>query len=117
MTWWQSLANHEHNEVWVIDDGEKKLVEENWFALNDLNRFNGWTCNLGIDYFEIYQDGTIRGTCLQPIYNSIIKYSIYDLNFISKFQPKIQPVKCGKELCICAGETTIDKKIIPIVSV
>lgn len=114
MDWWHDLPNHEYNEVWVIEDGEKKLVKENWFALNDKNRFKGWSCSLGVDYFEIYQDGTIRGTCQQPIYNTLIKFSIYDPNFVYKFFPKISPVKCGKELCVCAGETTIDKRVIPI---
>ena len=98
----------------MIENGEKKLVEENWFSLNDKNRFKGWSCNLGVDYFEIYQDGTIRGTCQQPIYNTLIKFSIYDKNFVNKFMPQISPVRCGKELCVCAGETTIDKKVIPI---
>ena len=107
--WWYTLPDHEVRRVWAVIDGLRHEVEYDWFVLNDLNRFKGWTCNLGVDYIEIFQDGRIAGVCGEKIYGENKYYNLYDKDFLEKFKPEIKPIVCGKELCCCAGEVTINK--------
>jgi organic radical activating enzyme len=107
--WWNRIKPNDSKELWAIIDGNKIKVRENWFALNDLNHFKGWTCNLGVDHIEIFQDGTISGNCKQQIYN-MPYYNLYDIEFENKFSPTIQPIICQKNTCECTYEISISKK-------
>ena len=111
--WYFSLPVTHDRKLWAVIDGKKKLIEDNWLFLNNLNRFKGWDCNLGVDYIEIFQDGAISGTCRQLIYNENFHYNLYDVDFISKFNPKISSIICKKDICHCGGEIQISK-FIPI---
>jgi organic radical activating enzyme len=114
--WWFSLKVSKRRRLWAVIDGKKTLVEDNWLFLNNLNRFKGWNCNLGVDYIEVFQDGVIAGTCKQKIYNEAFHYNIYDPEFVNKFKPKITSIVCNKDVCMCGGEIQISK-FIPIKSV
>ena len=116
LIWWFLLKHHDYRKIWVIDNGRKIRVKDNWFVLNNMNRFKGWNCNLGVDHIEIDKSGQISGTCKEKIYNSIWYHNIYDTQFIDKFNPTIGPIKCGKELCQCGAEMAI-AKIIPIIEI
>jgi organic radical activating enzyme len=107
--WWFSLKNRNQTKVWTVNDSKKKQVNENWFALNDLNRFQGWSCNLGVDLIKIHRDGYINGNCRQKIYGIDHFYNLYDKNFINEFSPKIIPIVCEKSICECTHEITIKK--------
>jgi hypothetical protein len=112
--WWFFKLKATYNrKLWAVIDGKKKRVEDNWFFLNNLNRFKGWVCNLGVDCIEIFQDGVISGTCKQLIYNEKFHFNLYDTDFVEKFNPTIKPIICGKEVCMCGGEIQITK-FIPI---
>jgi hypothetical protein len=111
--WYFSLPVTHDRKLWAVIDGKKKLIEDNWLFLNNLNRFKGWDCNLGVDYIEIFQDGAISGTCRQLIYNENFHHNLYDVDFISKFNPKISSIICKKDICHCGGEIQISK-FIPI---
>jgi organic radical activating enzyme len=111
--WYFSLKVIHNRKLWVVVDGRKRLIEDNWLFLNDLNRFKGWECNLGVDYIEIFQDGVISGTCKQMIYNEQFHYNLYDREFVNKFKPKLSSIICKKEVCVCSAEIQISK-FIPI---
>jgi hypothetical protein len=113
LLWWLGLKVKNKKKLWAVIDGKKTLIEDNWLFLNNLNRFNGWNCNLGVDYIEIFQDGVIAGTCKQIIYNESKYYNLYDREFVNNFNPVIKSIICRKEICFCGGEIQISK-FIPI---
>lgn len=103
---------HRKNKIWVIneDDSKQRVKSDNWFALNNLNHFKGWTCNLGVDNIEIYQDGTISGNCREKIYNIGKYFNLYSDDFIEAFHPTIEPVICSRDTCTCTSEIVLRKK-------
>jgi organic radical activating enzyme len=97
-------------QVWVdYQDIKQEIINNNWFTLNKLNHFQGWSCNLGIDHIEIFQDGTISGNCKQKIWGLDYYYNLYDPNFCKTFNPTFQPVVCQQSICQCTSEIIINK--------
>jgi len=95
-----------------FDDGSKiKLTNDHWFKLKGLNKFKGWSCNLGVNFIFINREGNLTGTCNTKLYGLENYFNIKDPEFIQKFKPKIQPVVCDKELCSCSAEVSLPKKI------
>jgi molybdenum cofactor biosynthesis enzyme MoaA len=96
--------------TWVDTDTEKiQIPSNNWFTINKINHFTGWTCNLGVDHIEIFQDGTISGNCKQKIWGLNYHYNLYDLEFINNFNPTLVPVICKQLICQCTSEIIINK--------
>lgn len=105
----------------IYDDGSKEKVERNFFSLNNLNNFQGWTCNIGIENINIQKDGKISGSCGNLVYGEDTFYNIYDSDFTQKFNPKLVPTLCTKTACWCQPEMLMTKwrtetnpKIIPL---
>lgn len=97
----------------IFDNGEVvKTKNEHYFIVNTLHGFQGWQCNLGINYLFINRQGELSGTCRQLLYGMDTYYNINDPDFEQTFKPIIQPVICEQRLCRCAGETAISKKKI-----
>lgn len=106
-----------------FDNGSKKTVGHNWLLLHKLHKFNGWSCNIGIDTFVINKRGELSGACGENLYNLPYKFNIYDPKFKEAYAPNLIPTTCHKALCPCTPETNARKeklsnakKIIPIVS-
>ena len=98
-----------------FDDGSSKQVPLHWIEANGLNKFQGWSCNIGVDTFFIDKTGEIKGTCNEILYQGTENYNIYDADFKIKFTPNIKPVVCTKQDCICQPEINARKsKVIPI---
>lgn len=94
----------------ITDDFQEHPVNsDGWFSLNGLNRFNGWSCNLGINYLYINRDGIISGTCQQKLFGLDGYYNIKDPEFKDKFSPTLKPVVCQQNICKCAGEAALPK--------
>lgn len=106
---WYKLKLDDSLKIWAVVDNVKSEVKGNWFTLNNLNHFKGWTCNLGVDHIEIFQDGTISGNCRQRIYN-MPYFNLYDTDFKEKFNPEIKPIVCQRDICECTSEIAINKK-------
>jgi MoaA/NifB/PqqE/SkfB family radical SAM enzyme len=84
----------------------------NYFMMNMLNRFEGWECNLGINYLYIDRKGIVSGTCKQTLYGLQDYFNINDRNFEEKFTPTINPVICQQKICMCSGEASLTKSKI-----
>lgn len=75
---------------------EEGIPSGNYMSHTKQNRFEGWHCWVGIDYFQIWFDGTVnRGGCgvgkpLGNIYTSVTW--------------PLEPVVCTKEACFCGPE-------------
>ncbi len=96
----------------TFDDGKKiKTKNEHYFIVNLLNNFQGWQCNLGINFLFIDRNGNLTGTCKQKLFGLDYYYNINDSEFIDKFNVQsITPVTCEQRLCLCPAETAISKK-------
>lgn len=109
----------------IFDDGSVEKVRRNYFSINNLNYFQGWTCNIGIENINIQKDGKISGTCGNFVYGEDKFYNIYDKDFIKTFNPKLVPSICTKQRCWCQPEALMTKKknnaqtkkIIPVVPI
>ncbi len=97
------------SKVKYKDGTTKTVYNDNWYTLNNFNQFSGWSCNLGVDHIEIYQDGTISGNCRQKIYNYNGYYNLYSPNFTEVFNPEIVPTTCRQLICGCTSEIVINK--------
>jgi hypothetical protein len=111
LIWWFTLKHKDRYNTWVIENGKKKRVSDNYFIINGKNKFKGWKCNLGLDHINIHQAGRISGNCGQFLYNKVGHYNFYDTNFVSNFSPIIQPVLCTQFSCNCGFETNVSKAI------
>lgn len=110
----------EENKYWAIfDDGEKfSTPGDRWFALEKLNHFYGWQCNLGVDMIKINFNGEISGSCLEYLYGLDYHYNLLQPNFAEKFEPEIKSLRCTKIICSCTAEIVIQKhKVINLTAV
>ena len=97
----------------VVDNQYKThKIDEKFLTLNRLNNFEDWECNVGKDWLDIKADGSIEGICGNMLYNQSIKYNLYDLNFIEKFQPIITKTICHTSRCWCDFEANMPKRKI-----
>lgn len=101
-------------KVWVITEENKKtrVPNDSWFALNQLNYFDGWECNLGVEYIKIHPTGEITGNCREYIYGIDEYYNLYRTEFSKEFSPELVPTICKKFICSCSGEIVLNKKQI-----
>ena len=93
----------------IFDDGSKEGVERNYFSVNDLNNFEGWMCNIGIENLNIKADGKLTGVCDNRLFNENIFYNLYDPKFTEKFNPQLVPTVCEKNKCWCQPEMLMTK--------
>jgi len=67
-----------------------------------LNKFNGWTCNAGIESLMINWDGDVhRATC--RVGGSL--GNIYEGDFVAPSEP----VRCDRNFCTCAADIPLTK--------
>jgi MoaA/NifB/PqqE/SkfB family radical SAM enzyme len=84
----------------VIDD--TKIIHANDVIKLHLNKFNGWTCNAGIESLMINWDGDVhRATC--RVGGSL--GNIYEDTFVAPSQP----VTCDRNFCTCAADIPLTK--------
>jgi len=93
----------------IYSDGSKQRIERNYLSTNDLNNFEGWMCNIGIEVINIQKDGKITGTCGNLVYGEDKFYNLYDSNFVETFNPKLVPSLCTKKHCWCQPEMLMTK--------
>ncbi len=109
--WWFGLSYKDRYVTWVVENGIKKRVPDNYFIVNGKNKFQGWLCNLGLDHLNIHKAGRISGNCGQLLFDQNNFYNFYDLDFKNKFKPKIAPTICEQKSCDCGFETNISKVV------
>lgn len=99
------------SRVQIIDDSNKvHRVEDHYIMLNRMNTFEGWECNVGVDWVAVKMDGTLAGICTNPLYNIATKFNLYDPNFVNSFNPAIAPAICQQRECWCMYEVNMPKR-------
>ena len=83
-----------------------------YFSMNMLNRYEGWDCNLGINFLSIDRSGIISGTCKQKLYGLDYYFNLNDTDFTEKYNPQIAGVICEQKICMCSGEAALTKRKI-----
>jgi wyosine [tRNA(Phe)-imidazoG37] synthetase (radical SAM superfamily) len=83
-----------------------------YFSMNMLNHYEGWECNLGINYLFIDRTGMVSGTCKQKLYGLDYYFNLNDTDFIEKYNPTITSVICEQKICMCGGEAALTKRKI-----
>ena len=96
-----------YESVATFDDLSKTNATSFMYINNDLNYFNGWSCNLGLENIYIGYSGELKGSCSQQLYNG--NMNILDKDFVKKFNLDITPVTCTQQSCNCAPENHISK--------
>ena len=104
----------EESRYWATyDNGEIfELPHDRWLALEKLNHFYGWQCNLGVEAIQITMDGILTGNCIQPLYEGDQHYNILDPEFSEKFKPIIKPAICKQLTCTCTTDIHFNKSKI-----
>ena len=103
------------SSVKVVDtSGKTHKVGDQRIVLDRMNNFEGWECNLGIDWIAVKFTGEVAGICGNMLYSDTKQYNIFEEDFIQKFNPVIKPATCEKFSCWCMFETNMPKKVIPI---
>jgi organic radical activating enzyme len=111
LEWFDNTSKKPRTEISITYDDNNvfKTNSDSWITRNNLNKFKGWHCNLGIDHIKIFYNGKITGNCQQLLYKLDFYFNLYDTNFEEKFNPTIQSVICSKNICGCTGEIGIKK--------
>jgi len=112
LKYWKTFNDIADIEILFDDDTKIKTKNEQYFVLNMMNQFNGWSCNLGVNYLFIDRKGSLTGACKQKLYGLDHYYNINDLNFSEIFSPTITSIVCEQQFCMCPGETALTKKRI-----
>jgi MoaA/NifB/PqqE/SkfB family radical SAM enzyme len=106
-TEWFNLRNKKalrNIKIYHNDDSVQEVKNDNYLIMHGLNKFKGWTCNLGVDFIKIFSDGRITGNCQQKVFGNL-----YEPNFDKIFNPIITPIICSRDTCVCSEETVINK--------
>lgn len=111
---WYFKVNKEHNyKVSVVDKNQKiTKIKKNYLLTQKLNNFQGWECDIGIDNITIQFSGALTGSCQELLYNLDYSYNLHDLDFISKFNPKLTSTICKRNGCFCQHEYNANKRKI-----
>jgi len=109
---WFYRVNKEHNyKVSIIDKNHKVTnVKKNYLLIHNLNYFQGWDCDIGIDNISIQFTGDLTGSCGEFLYKLDIPYNLYDIDFALKFNPKLISTTCKKIGCFCEHEYNTNKR-------
>jgi MoaA/NifB/PqqE/SkfB family radical SAM enzyme len=112
--WFWKNNNYYVSKVKVTDEhGKSYRLKDNEIIFKNLNRFNGWKCNIGVDWIVVKMDGTISGNCNQNLFGLPKNYNFFSDSFIHEFSPKLISSVCDKFECNCTLESNM-KKVIPI---
>ena len=88
--------------VWLDNKHAQLLYHANDMIKNHQNKFNGWTCNAGIESLMINWDGDVhRATC--RVGGSL--GNIYEGDFVAPSEP----VTCDRNFCTCAADIPLTK--------
>lgn len=107
--WYKNLKHHDYSNWAIYSNGKKKKFRKNYLLYNNLNHFQGWKCNIGIDNITIKFTGEISGSCTEKLYQLPYKFNLYAEDFTEQFKPVFKPALCTKQGCYCSHEYNTTK--------
>jgi hypothetical protein len=112
--WFWKNNKYYISKVKIKDDqGKSHKLNENELILKSLNRFDGWKCNIGLDWIVVNMQGELTGNCGQKLFGLNKNFNLYQETFVSDFAPLLAASICDRYSCNCTLESNM-KKVIPI---
>ena len=104
------------SKVKVLDVNNKvSKIGDHVIVFDRLNKFKDWECSVGVHWIAVKSDGIVSAICGNGLYKDSYIYSIFEEEFVEKFNPTVQPTICKQDDCWCIFEANMPKrKIIPI---
>jgi organic radical activating enzyme len=87
----------------------KLYARPGYYINNNLNNFNGWSCNIGLDRVYIGWAGNLSGTCGVKLFGANEYYNILSDQFKLEFKINSIPAICQSDKCWCKPETHLSK--------
>ena len=96
----------------VLNDNTTKQARSNTYITNKWNKFKGWSCDVAIETLLIMWDGSVTGSCQEPVFNT--SFNIYSERFVDEFKldADFKSIRCPRTSCDCSPETHISKRLI-----
>jgi len=94
-----------------LNDGTTMKAQPETYIANGWNKFQGWSCNIGLESVYIHWNGDVVGSCQERLYGLDYCHNILDQDFISQFHPELKSVVCHRTDCYCGTETHISKQL------
>lgn len=101
-----------HESIVLFDDDSTFPARAHSVIVNRWNKFEGWKCNVALETLLIHADGTVTGSCQEPIFqgNPInVCSETFEKDFDTSFE--IKPIICPRKSCDCQPETHVSKSI------
>jgi MoaA/NifB/PqqE/SkfB family radical SAM enzyme len=99
-----------HESLALLNDGTAFPAMSQSIVVNKWNNFKGWHCNVALESLMINYDGSVTGSCQEPIFKDI-NVNLFSETFEQDFQPLIdfKSISCSRDWCTCQPETHITK--------
>jgi organic radical activating enzyme len=101
-----------YESIVTLTDNSKKEANSNTYITHKWNNFKGWSCDVALETLLITWDGSITGSCQEPVFNT--SFNIYSEKFADEFKldADFKSIICPRTSCDCAPETHISKRLI-----
>jgi organic radical activating enzyme len=106
----QSIRLYE--SVTMFSDDTIHMAKPNTYINSKWNNFKGWSCDVALESLVIRWDGTIVGSCQEPVFKT--PFNIFSENFSNEFilDADFKSIICPRTACVCSPETHISKRLI-----
>ena len=107
------IKSIKHYESTVtLNDNSTKQSNSNTYITNKWNNFEGWSCDVAMETLLITGDGSITGSCQEPVFKTA--FNIYSEQFADEFKldADFKSIICPRVSCDCSPETHISKRLI-----
>lgn len=93
-----------------LDENSKECdISVSEIFLQNLNRWRGYQCNIGLDRVYMDKEGFLRGACGQTFFNESV--NLFDRDFSKKLL-KFDRAVCQQDCCPCSAEIILTKEKI-----
>jgi hypothetical protein len=101
-----------YESITVFNDDSIRTAKSNTYINSKWNNFKGWSCDVALESLVISWDGSITGSCQEPVFNT--PFNMYSEDFLKTFKldADFKSITCPRESCSCAPETHISKRLI-----
>jgi organic radical activating enzyme len=101
-----------HESVTMFDDGTVSMAKPNSYINNKWNSFKGWQCDVALESLMIKWDGTIAGSCQEPVFNKLFNILSEDFAHTFTLDADFANITCPRNHCTCQPETHVSKRKI-----
>lgn len=101
-----------YESITMFNDDSVRLAKSNTYINSKWNNFKGWNCDIALESLVIKWDGTITGSCQEPVFNTLFNIYSEDFSNTFKLDANFKSIVCPRNECSCVPETHISKRLI-----